>query len=223
MRPWGRLSLALQCLMCVAALLLCVSTVGQADTIKSDVEITTKEIGAKEAAIGDLVADAMKSSAKTDVAFIAATSFSDSVTLPKGSINSSDIIDALVYKSENIVVVKLTGDQITKAMEQSLFLFPKPNSAFLQFSGILVTVKPDADAGKRVASIKLDGAELDSKKTYRVAMPAPLANGGLAYFKIWQKPNIEKETDTTVEAAINSYFMDHKSISKGEDRLVTRK
>ena len=54
-------------------------------------------------------------------------------------------------------------------------------------------------------------------------MPAPLANGGLAYFKVWQKSSIEKDTDTSLEMALNSYFADHKTITKGEDRLVTRK
>ncbi len=195
----------------------------RADTVKSEVEISSKEIGAKETALGDLVADSLRASAKTDLAFIAATSFNDSVNLPKGSVNTSDIVDALVYKSENIVIVKLTGDQIEKAIEQSLYLYPKSNSAFLQFSGITVQVKPDAEAGKRVASIKLESDALDLKKIYRVAMPAPLANGGLAYFKVWQKSNIEKETDTSVEAALSAYLTEHKTISKGEERLVTHR
>lgn len=195
----------------------------RADTVKSEVEISSKEIGAKETALGDLVADALRSSAKTDVAFIAATSFNDSVNLPKGSVNTSDIVDALVYKSENIVIVKLTGDQIERAIEQSLYLYPKSNSAFLQFSGITVQVKSDAEAGKRVASIKLESDSIDLKKTYRVAMPAPLANGGLAYFKVWQKSNIEKETDTSVESALSAYLTEHKTISKGEERLVTHR
>ncbi len=220
MRPWVMRMLALPGLMCVAATLLCVSTVGRADIIKSDVELSSKEIGAKESALGDYVADALKASAKTDAAFVAASSFLDTVSLAKGNINSSDIVDSLVYKSEIITIVKLTGEQITKAMEQSLFLYPKSNSAFLQFSGLTVTIKADSEAGKRVGSIKIDGDSLDLKKTYRIAMPSPLAAGALAYFKIWQKSSVEKETTTSVEAALNSYFSDHKTIAKGEERLV---
>jgi 2',3'-cyclic-nucleotide 2'-phosphodiesterase (5'-nucleotidase family) len=201
---------------------MCCAAVG-ADTVKSDVELSTKEIGAKEAAIGDVVADAMKSSAKTDAAFIAATSFGDSIDIAKGSVDTAEIVNALVYKGESIVIVRLSGEQIIKAMEQSLFLYPKSNSAFLQFSGFIVTIKPDADAGKRVASLKIDGDTIDPKKTYRVAMPAPLANGGLAYFKVWQKSSVEKDTEVSMETALNSYFADHKTITKGEDRLVTRK
>jgi 2',3'-cyclic-nucleotide 2'-phosphodiesterase (5'-nucleotidase family) len=222
MKPWVHSHSTRPALM-VAALLLCSTVAGFADTIKSDVELTTKEIGAKEAVIGDIVADAIRASAKADAAFIAATSFSDTVALPKGNVNTSEIVDSLVYKSENIVIVKLTGDQITKAFEQSLFLFPKSNSAFLQFSGLTVTVKPDGDAGKRVASIKTDAGDIDPKKTYKIAMPAPLANGGLAYFKIWQKTAIDKETDVTVEAALNSWFTDHKTVTKGDERLVTHR
>jgi len=222
MKLWVR-SLSTRPALILAAILLCGSMAGRADTIKSDVELTTREIGAKEAAIGDLVADAIRASAKADAAFIAATSFSDTVSLAKGSVNTTDVVDALVYKSENVVIVKLTGEQITRALEQSLFLYPKSNSAFLQFSGLVVTVKPDADAGKRVASIKTDAGDLDPKKVYKVAMPAPLANGGLAYFKIWQKTSIDKETDVTVEAALKTWFTDHKTVTKGDERLVTHR
>lgn len=194
----------------------------RADTIKTEVELTTKEIGSKEETLGDMAADALKDSAKTDAAFIAATSFNDSASFPKGSVDISDLIDVLVYKSESVVIVKLTGEQITRALEQSLFLYPKSNSAFLQTSGLVVTVKADADAGKRVVSIKIGGNALEPKRVYRVAMPAPLAHGGLAYFKIWSKSNIEKDTDTTVETAFSDWLSSHKTITKGEERLVIK-
>jgi 2',3'-cyclic-nucleotide 2'-phosphodiesterase (5'-nucleotidase family) len=222
MRPWGRRSVALAGLIGAIGLLLCVAAAGFAEIIKTEVELSTKEADSKESPLCDYVADAIRTSAKSDAAFIAATSFNDSTTLPKGNVNSSALLDALVHKDENIVIVKLKGEQITRALDQGLYLYPKSNSAFLQFSGLTVTINPQAEAGKRVLSVKIGGDTLEASKTYKVAMPAPLANGGLAYFKIWSKSDIDKDTEKTVEAAVTAYVTDHKTISKGDDRLVIK-
>jgi hypothetical protein len=53
-------------------------------------------------------------------------------------------------------------------------------------------------------------------------MPTPLAKGGLAYFKIWKPADIVKETGRSLLMAVTSYIVDHKSLSKGEDRLVAK-
>jgi hypothetical protein len=53
-------------------------------------------------------------------------------------------------------------------------------------------------------------------------MPAPLANGALAYFKIWKKSDMDKDTGKTLEDALHDYLADHKTIAKGEERLVVK-
>jgi|SRR5579871_5508987 len=229
MWPWGRRAVALIGLIGAIALPLCVATARGvarsefADTLKTEVELTTKEVGAKESLLSDVVADAIKTSAKSDAAFIAATSFNETTTIPKGNFKPDDLLNALEYKSENIVLVKLTGDQINRAMEHGLMLAPKSNSAFLQFSGLVVTINPNAAAGKRVVSVKVNGDSLENAKTYKVAMPEPLAKGGLAYFKIWKQSDIDKDTEKSVESAVKSYLNDHKTITKGDERLVIKK
>lgn len=221
MRPLGRRSVALVGLLGTMALSLCVTAAGFADTIKSELELTTKEVSSKESALGNLVADAVKALAKTDAAFVPALAFNE-VTLPKGNVNSDDLLKALAYKTDTVVIVKLTGDQITKAMEHSLYLYPKSNSGFLQFSGLTVTINPDAEKEKRVLSIKIGGSALETGKTYKVAMPSPLAKGALVYFKIWKPENIEKDTQKTLETAVTSYLGEHKTVTKGEERLVIK-
>ncbi len=192
-----------------------------AETIKTEVELSTKEVRSKETVLGDLVADAIHGTAKADVAIIAASSFaSKTVTLPKGSFAPGDFIKTLDYTGDPIAIVKLTGTQITKAMEHSLFLYPNDNSGFLHFSGMVVTINPHGDKEKKVASIKINGSDVVPAKTYRIAMPSPLAHGALAYFKIWKQSDIEKELDKTLETAVNEYLASHKTITKGEDRLV---
>jgi 2',3'-cyclic-nucleotide 2'-phosphodiesterase (5'-nucleotidase family) len=222
MRPSGRRPVALVGLFGTMALMLCVAAAGFADTLKAEVELTTKEVGSKECVLGDIIADAIKASAKTDAAFIAADYFNE-VTIPKGNTSTAEVLKALEARSDTIAIVKLTGEQISRAMERSLYLYPKSNSGFLHFSGLTVTFNPAAEADKRVVSIKVNGEALENSKTYRVAMPSPLAKGGLSYFKVWKSSDIEKDTEKTVESAVTSYLSDHKTLTKGEDRLVIKK
>jgi len=213
--------------MSAAAMMLLVIPSGRADTIKPDGELTTKEIGTKESQLGQIVADALRETAKSDIAFIAASSFTESVTLSKTKVETADILKALDFKSDAIRVVKLTGAQIRKAMEHSLYLYPKTNSGFLQFSGMKVTVNPDAEKDGRVVSITVDGEPLKNDKTYRVAMPAPLADGALAYSKIWKKNDVDKDADKelkdqTLETAITAFLSSKKTLPKGDERLVIK-
>jgi 2',3'-cyclic-nucleotide 2'-phosphodiesterase (5'-nucleotidase family) len=207
----------------LASAFVLVSVVGgvRADTYRADVDLTNKDIGVKQVPLGDLVADAVRAAGKTDAAFVQASAFSDTiVSLPRAGFGLPDALKSLEYKGDTIGIVKLTGVQIRGALENSLYQHPSRNGAFLQVSGLTVNYNSSAAAGKRVTSVKIGGATLQPDKTYRVAMPLPLANGALAYFKYWKKTDIEKETGISLETALANYLSEHKTIAKGEDRLV---
>ncbi len=218
MRPIGWRIVAL---LGAAALILGSNATSRADTLRSEVDLTTKDIGSKESVLGSMIADAIRAASKTDAAFIAADYFNE-VAIPRGSVSTSDILRSLVMPGDSITIVKLSGEQVQRGMERSLFLYPKFNSGFLQVSGIVVTFRPESNADKRVISIKINGEPLDPVKSYRVAMPAPLAKGGLAYFRIWKPSDILKETDKTLQTALTSYLADHRTVAKGEERLVAK-
>lgn len=191
---------------------------------RTDVELSTKDISLKESALGSLAADAIRASAKADAAFIAASSFTeDTISIKPGALTVGDLLKTLEYKGDTIAIVKLTGEQIRAALEHGLYLYPKSNSGFLHTSGIVATINPTAGGEKHVISIKINGSALDAGKTYKVAMPAPLANGALAYFKVWKKSDLDKDTGKTLENALTAYLVDHKTITKGDERLVAKK
>lgn len=227
MRPCRRRFFALIGLTITAAMTL---TAGAATAKRMESKIifaddvTTAEIGSAETPLGDYVADAIRSASGADIAFIAASSFASDARVSR-NVTADGVIKSLEYKDDSIVIVNLTGSQITRAMEHGLYLYPKANSGFLQFSGLNVTANPDGDKDKKVVSIRVGGASLEAGKTYKVAMPAPLANGALAYFRIWTKDNIDQASvgrlaQTTLQVAIENYAKDHKNLTKGDDRLV---
>ncbi len=205
----------------MAALLALGMGTARAQGYRADADLTNKEMGSNQVLLGSLVADALRASAKTDAAFVSASAFTDTpVTVSHNGFDLPEIVKTLEYKGDAIAIVKLTGRQIHDALEQSLYQYPTRNVGFLQTSGLTVSFNPASPGLKRIASIKINGNALDTGKTYRVAMPAPLANGAHGYFKFWKKSDIEKTTDVTLEAALTAYLNDHKTVTKGEDRLV---
>ena len=224
MRPFGRPLLALIGLTATMTLTAGVATTGRTEPRLLADDATTEAIGASETPLGNFVADAIRSATGADIAFIAASSFASDVRVPR-SVTASAVTRSLEYKDDSLVIVNLTGSQIKNAFEHGLYLYPQANSGFLQFSGLTVTVNPDGPKEKKVVSIRTDSGALEPNKAYRVAMPAPLANGALAYFRIWTKDNIDqasvaKFAQTTLQVAIDNYARDHKSLTKGDDRLV---
>ncbi len=138
-------------------------------------------------------ADVIRQAAGTDGAFLPAG-------LVKQGYDKDNLASLLEYPTEEVVVVGMTGAQVRAALELSVSLFPQPNKSFLQLSGFEVTFNKGAASNKRITSVTVNGATLDSARTYSVAMPSSLAKGGLGYFKIWEKSQIQRTlTGKTIE------------------------
>ena len=133
-----------------------------------------------------VAADLIRSAAKADRAFLPAG-------ILKASFKSGDLAGLVEFPTDEIVVSTLSGAKIRQGLERSVALYPSPSQGFLQVSGIIVTFSKKAGPNNRIVAVTLAGANLDDNKTYRVAMPGLLANGGLGYFTIWGKADI-KET-----------------------------
>lgn len=152
---------------------------------------TAADLGAQAAA------DALKTFASADGAFIAAGMLKD------GYDKTQDLASMLLYPEDQIMLVKLSGAQVREALERSVSLYPQPNTSFLQLSGFEATFNKNASQGHRLTAVTANGAPLSNTASFMVAMPARLAQGGYGYFKIWDKPDIVKTFDAaTVESVL---------------------
>lgn len=195
-----------------------------AQSLTVDNELSTKTCRVDESNLADVIVDAIRAVEKSDAAIVHGSAFSDT-TIAKGKCSQDDVLKAVQYREDNVVIVKLTGAQIKKALENGLKLHPQKSPEFLQVSGITVTIDPNADKEKRVVDVKIGTSKLDDAKKYTVAMPSPLANGALGYYKIWDKATaIDHETSKTVGDAVIDYLNSHKTLgAKTEERLVFKK
>jgi 2',3'-cyclic-nucleotide 2'-phosphodiesterase (5'-nucleotidase family) len=207
-------------------LLLAVSALAlpaTAQTIQINSDLTTRNVRMEESNLANVIADALRDSEKADIAFLTASSFAD-VTINRGSATPGDIVRALEYLDDTVFIVRLTGAQVRQALEHSVAIYPQRNPAFLQVSGITVTIDPAQEKGSRIVSIRVGRAPLDESKTYQVVMPSPLANGALAYYKVWGKSDIVRNTEKTLEQVVSDYLSGVRSLgNRSEERLIFKK
>ncbi|MEX2036813.1 MAG: bifunctional UDP-sugar hydrolase/5'-nucleotidase [Xanthobacteraceae bacterium] len=138
-------------------------------------------VRAREAAIGNLVADAMRKSARADVAIMNGGGIRSGKVYPPGTaITRRDILAELPF-GNRLVILDVDGRALRQAIENGLSLLPNVSGRFPQVSGLAVEFDPQRAAGNRVLSIKVGGAPLDPSKTYRVATNDFLARGGDGY------------------------------------------
>ncbi len=161
--------------------------------------------------VGQSVADVIAAAAGTPYAFVAEG-------LLRVPLQKDNLAGALLYPSDELVVVALKGSQVRQALERSASLYPKPNPSFLYLAGFEVSVDPSKDPGARIVTVQASGAKLEDEKTYEIAMSASLGRGGLGYFKVWDKSKIVRTVpNATIEDVLRG-----KPVGSSEPRWQER-
>jgi len=184
----------------------------------SATDLSSKGIGSSETELGDLVADAIRAQVKADVGFITASELKETI-IPKGDVSVEDLKNALTYRDDTISVLSLRGDQIRRALERSVMIYPQKNLGFLQVSGLEFTFDPKAPKEARALSVSVGGKPLRDSQSYTVAATNSLAKGALGYFRIWQDDQITRVTKTTVLKAVEDYLQANPKLNYKRNRI----
>ena len=128
----------------------------------------------EESDVGHLFADAFIAAAGTDVAFVHSGSLRKD--LPGGDVRVVDILDTYPFV-DDVIVKEMTGEQIRRALEQSLTL----ERGLLQVAGLSVTYDLSRPEGQRLVSLQRNAAPVLDTDRLRVAAPGFLAEGGDLY------------------------------------------
>ncbi len=160
--------------------------------------IDMSDVGERANPVAQTLVDALRVATGADMAMLGAAFFNETYKLPQGAVAPQELLKALVYPDDEVVVLELRGEQILQALERALELYPQKNNAFLQLAGAEVRFDPKAPVGKRVGSVSITGSKLEPGRTYRVATTAPLARGALGYFRIWSKDQIVNATGRSI-------------------------
>lgn len=146
-------------------------------------------------------ADVIREVAGADIAFLPAA-------VLKRVDNPTDLSQLMLYSSDQVSVVALSGKQVRDALTRSISLYPTPSGGFLQLSGVEASFTPSNTGENKIVKVMVGENPLDEKATYKVAMPSSLARGSLGYLKIWDRGQIERTlTDRTLDEILRGKRM----------------
>ena len=175
----------------------------------------------QECTVGDLVADAINNLAKGVFAIVNGGGIRNN--MKKGNITRADVIEALPWFN-NVVVKKLTGQNILDALEFGVRNYPQASGGFPQVSSELSfdfdpeiesTVEVDKDGvfvkvngERRVFNVKLNGKAINPESTYDVTLLEFTASGGDGYSMIGNV-EVDREALLTDTDAVTDYIKEN--------------
>lgn len=139
-------------------------------------DINNDNCNIQETELGDIITDAMRDCTDADIAFINSGDLGSSI--PSGQVQEEDILNA-IPSNLNVSVIELTGADILTLLTNSLTYYPVPDGRFLQMSGLEVDFDSSLIPSQRIQSVLVNGVELDTEKTYTVAITSHLLSNNL--------------------------------------------
>lgn len=164
-----------------------------------------------ETAWGKLVADALRSSSKADVALVNAAVL-ERGTLQAGNVSRDDVAALFSFGDDDIATVEITGAQLRMAMERAVSVSPTGSPAWLHISGATVVFDSGLKSGSRVTKLQIGGRDVQNSDSLRIVMPIGLAEGGSGYYKIWNKIAVT-DLGTTLTQTVVDYIRARREIS----------
>lgn len=153
-----------------------------------------------ETAIGNLVADAMRSAVGADVAITNGGGIRGNREYEPGTeLTRRDILTELPFGNKTLKL-EVTGAAILAALENGLSRVEDTSGRFPHISGMTLKADLTAPAGSRIKAVMIGGAALDPAKTYTLATNDFMARGGDGYGMFKDVPRILGALDAKLMA-----------------------
>jgi 5'-nucleotidase / UDP-sugar diphosphatase len=191
-------------------------------TLAAGLDSRTEALRTGECAIGDLVADAIRSAGAAEIAIINGGSIRGNRVYPAGTrLTKRDILDELPFGNKTMAT-KISGKAILDALENGFSQIGRPSGRFPQVSGLVVVANPGALPGGRVTTVLINGEALDLGREYKLATNDYMASGGDGYGMLAGKTHVSADSGTRLVALdVIDFIASAKRIdAKIEGRIV---
>ena len=190
----------------------------------TELDSRKKTVRTEEAAIGNLIADAMRDGVDADIGIANGGGIrAKKIYEPGTMLKRRDILSELPFG--NVVVkLELTGAQVREALENGVSKVESNAGRFPQVSGVSFIYNPKAKAGSRIISVKVGNNPLNKSGTYTVATNNYAAGGGDGY-SVFKKGKvlIDASGGTLLAGMVMNYIKAKGSVSpKVEGRIVAK-
>jgi 5'-nucleotidase / UDP-sugar diphosphatase len=169
-------------------------------TTATELDSRNATVRTREAAIGNLFADAMREATGADVAVTNGGGIRAGKIYPPGSTITRRHILAELPFANRVVTVEMTGGELKRALDNGFAQLPNTGGRFPQVSGLSLEADLKRPPGQRIVRISIGGAPLDESKIYKVAINDFLARGGDNYVQFRDAKRITPDHDAPLQA-----------------------
>jgi 2',3'-cyclic-nucleotide 2'-phosphodiesterase (5'-nucleotidase family) len=178
-----------------------------------------------EAAIGNLIADAMREAVGAEVGLMNGGGIRGDRVYEAGTrLTRRDILTELPFGGST-VLLELKGSDLLEALENGVSRIEERQGRFPQISGMRFTYDPRKPPMNRVVEVSIGSAPLDPARTYRVATIDFLVAGGDGYVSLARGRRLADATGGQLTAAqVIAYVTARKTIEAAiEGRIQARR
>lgn len=177
-----------------------------------------------EAAIGNLVADALREAVEADVAITNGGGLRGNKEYPAGhSITRKDVLTELPFGNRTMKL-QVTGATLLAALENGFSEIEDGGGRFPQVSGLRVEYDAAKPKGARVVAVEANGRPLDLAAKYTIATNDFMANGGDGYAVFREaKPLLTVRDAKLMANDVMAYVTRRKTVSPAVEGRIVRK
>ncbi len=182
------------------------------------------EVRARESAIGNLFADAIREAVGADAALVNGGGIRGDRQYPAGhTLTRRDILAELPFGNVTMLI-ELKGGDLQAALEHAVGRVEELQGRFLSVSGLAFAYDPKAESGKRVRSVTVGGQKLDPARTYKVAANDYIVGGGDGFADLKKgKVLIDASGGKLMASQVIDYIAARGSVApKVEGRIVAQ-
>ncbi|WP_068437627.1 bifunctional UDP-sugar hydrolase/5'-nucleotidase [Magnetospirillum sp. XM-1] len=150
-------------------------------TLATAMDSRTTTVRGEEAALGNLVADALSAHFGADMALINGGGLRGNRQYQPGQpLTRRDLLSEMPF-GNTVMLVEISGAQLLNVLEFTLSAVEAKAGRFPQVSGLSISYDPARPPGKRIVKAMAGPKPLDLKRRYRLATTDYLAGGGDGY------------------------------------------
>ncbi len=150
-------------------------------TLAAPLDSRTGTLRTREAAIANMVADALRAHFGADAALINGGGLRGDREYPAGHVLTRRDLAREMPFGNSVVLLEVSETELRRALNHGLSEIEKGSGRFPQVSGLTVTYDPAAPADARVKDILVGGQPTDPGRRYTLATTNYLAGGGDGY------------------------------------------
>lgn len=179
-----------------------------------------KTVRTRESNLGNFVCDLMRFYYNADCVIMAAGTIRGDQIYPPGILRLKDILNCFPFE-DPVVLLKVKGQAILDALENSVSLVPALEGRFPQVSNIHFGFKPSAPPGSRITFAQVGGKDIDLEKYYILTTRGYMARGKDGFTSLLARSEggeaeelVPEEGGVMISTILRQYFLSLKVLGK---------